>query len=182
MAEECGYKYLEPQVLMAGIVNEGRDMLSFVFQYLHIDRIDFCKKVNVAITNIREVSQEAPALSECTCEILEQAKELSVDNGCELVPLEFIFFSMILVPSVVKDIFVSYGIDEAHLAAAIAHYRRNGDISTVEVTESDETDYPNLNKYGRNLCADARNGLIHKVVGRDREIRRIIHNSSINIR
>ena len=27
MAQECGYKYVEPQILMAAIVNEGRDML-----------------------------------------------------------------------------------------------------------------------------------------------------------
>ena len=52
MTEECGYKYLEPQVLMAGLVNEGRDMLSFILQHIHVDRIDFCKKVNLSITRI----------------------------------------------------------------------------------------------------------------------------------
>lgn len=175
MAEECGYKYLEPQVLMAGIVNEGRDMLSFVLQYLHVDRIEFCKKVNVAIANVSDLAQEEPILSERTCEILEQAKNISIDNQCELVPLEFIFFSMILVPSDIKDVFTSFSIDEAKLADAIAHYRGNSDISAQNITDVSEADYPNLNLYGRNLCADARNGLINKTIGRDQEIRRIIH-------
>ncbi len=175
MAEECGYKYLEPQVLMAGVVNEGRDMLSFVLQYLHVDRIDFCRKVNVAITNIRDLSQEAPILSESTSEIFDQAKALSIDNGCELIPLEFIFFSMIRIPSVIKDIFTSYEIDEEILSNAIAHYRRNADISIVDISDVSAADYPNLNKYGRNLCIDARNGQIHNAIGRDTEIRRIIH-------
>jgi hypothetical protein len=36
MTEECRFKYLEPQVLMAGIVNEGRDLLSYIMQYVQI--------------------------------------------------------------------------------------------------------------------------------------------------
>ena len=60
MTEECRYKYLEPQVLMAGIVNEGRDMLSYVMQFLHVDRIAFCKRINEAILEINGISDEAP--------------------------------------------------------------------------------------------------------------------------
>lgn len=175
MAEECGYKYLEPQVLMAGIANEGRDMLSFILQYLHVDRIDFCQHVNVAITNIGDKSQESPIPSEQTLEILERAKEISANNSCELVPLEFILLSMVIVPSVIKDIFTNYGIDESQLAEAISNYRRNGDFSITENVDADENDYPNLNRYGRNLCIDAQNGHIHNAIGRDSEIRRIIH-------
>ena len=68
MTEECRYKYLEPQVLMAGIVNEGRDMLSYVMQFLHVDRIAFCKRINEAILEINEISDEAPVLGEITSE------------------------------------------------------------------------------------------------------------------
>lgn len=176
MTEECGYKYLEPQVLMAGIVNEGRDMLSFILQYIHVDRIDFCKKVNNSIATIRDFSQDSPQLAPATKEILNQAKTLSLDNGCELIPLEFILFSMILVPSSVKDILSEANVDEAKLADAISHYRRNGDISMEDITISDDTaDYPILHKFARNLCDDAQNGIIHNAIGRDFEIRRVIH-------
>lgn len=175
MTEECRYKYLEPQVLMAGIVNEGRDMLSYVMQFLHVDRIAFCKRINETIMGINEISNEAPVLGERTSEILGKAKLLSNESGCELIPIEFLLLSMILVPSKVKDVFSSFGIDEEQLAEAISYYRRNIEIEAVVQTEDNNVNYPNLEKYGRNLCSDARNGIIHKAIGRDDEIRRIIH-------
>ena len=175
MTEECRYNYLEPQVLMAGIVNEGRDMLSYVMQFLHVDRIAFCKRINEAIMDINEISDETPVIGERTSEILEKAKLLSSESGCELIPIEFLLLSMILVPSKVKDVFSSFGIDEEQLAEAISYYRGNSEIETIVQTEDNNGIYPNLEKYGRNLCSDARNGIIHKAIGRDDEIRRIIH-------
>ena len=176
MTEECGYKYLEPQVLMAGLVNEGRDMLSFILQHIHVDRIDFCKKVNLSITRIDNYTQEQPTLSPETVGILNCAQNLSTESGCELIPLEFIFLSMIFVPSPVKDVFVEYGIHESDLAEAVSHYRGNGDIHDNRTNQNeDSANYSNLNNFARNLCADARNGLIHAAIGRDDEIRRVIH-------
>lgn len=175
MTEECRYKYLEPQVLMAGIVNEGRDMLSYVMQFLHVDRIAFCKRINEAIMEINEISEEAPVLGERTNEILGKAKLLSNESGCELIPIDFLLLSMILVPSKVKDVFSSFGIDEEQLAEAISYYRGNSEIEAIVQTEDNNGNYPNLEKYGRNLCSDARNDIIHKAIGRDDEIRRIIH-------
>lgn len=175
MTEECRYKYLEPQVLMAGIVNKGRDMLSYVMQFLHVDRIAFCKRINETIMEINEISDEAPIIGERTSEILGKAKLLSNESGCELIPIEFLLLSMILVPSKIKDVFSSFGIDEEQLAEAISYYRGNSEIENVVQTEDNNGNYPNLEKYGRNLCSDARNGIIHKAIGRDDEIRRIIH-------
>jgi ATP-dependent Clp protease ATP-binding subunit ClpB len=175
MTEECGYKYLEPQVLMAGIVNEGRDMLSYIMQFLHVDRIAFCKKINETIIDISDTSSEAPILSEKTQDILERAKVLSNERGCELIPLEFLLLSMILIPSKVKDVFSHFGIDEMKLAEAISLYRGNREIEFPARMEENNANYPNLEKYGRNLCTDAHNGIIHKAIGRDNEIRRIIH-------
>ena len=175
MTEECGYKYLEPQVLMAGIVNEGRDMLSYIMQFLHVDRIAFCKKINETIIEISDTSSEAPILSEKTQDILERAKVISNESGCELVPLEFLLLSMILIPSKVKDVFSHFGIDEMQLAEAISLYRGNSEIELPAPNEDNNGNYPNLEKYGENLCTDAHNGIIHKAIGRDNEIRRIIH-------
>lgn len=177
MAEECRFKYLEPQILMAGVVNEGRDMLSYVLQFLNVDRIDFCKKINSTIEEITELTDEAPMLSYCTHEILNKAKLFSRENGSELIPIEFILFSLISVPSRVKDVFDSFDINERQLAEAISHYRRNSDINSTHSANT-ETNYPTLDRFGRNLCIDARNGAIHKAIGRDYEIRRIIQTLS----
>ena len=66
MTEECRFKYLEPQVLMAGIVNEGRDLLSYILQYVQIDRLDFCRRINEAISSITEFTNQQYHISPVT--------------------------------------------------------------------------------------------------------------------
>ena len=175
MAQECGYKYVEPQILMAAIVNEGRDMLSYILQFLNIDKIDFCHKINETFSQITEMSQDAPILNSGSTQILQFAKEVSVENGCELVPIEFIFFSTILVPSPIKNIFASYNIGEEKLGDAISHYRRNIEINNNSIIDEYQADYQYLNKYAKNLCKCAQDGTIPNAIGRDDEIRRLIH-------
>lgn len=173
MAQDCGYKYLEPQILMAGIVNEGRDMLSYVLQYLHIDRLNFCTKVNSSISNLQEFTHEAPSLSPKVEEILETSKNISSENGCALVPIEFLFLSMILVPSEMRDVFISFDITESKLIAAIEHYRGNTDIE-ISIEGEREFNCPYLKKYSRDLCEAASQDQIPNAIGREEEIGRVI--------
>lgn len=173
MTEDCGFKYLEPQVLMAGIVNEGRDMLSFVLQSLQIDRIDFCKQINQSISEINDYSDDTYLISNATTAILNKAKSLCEDINCEYIPIEIIFLAMIYVQSDVRDVLMSYGLSENQLLEAILHYRSNNDISLNEYSGDTEQSYPALERFGRNLCIDARNGAINKTIGRDFEIRKI---------
>ncbi|MBQ7607213.1 MAG: AAA family ATPase [Desulfovibrionaceae bacterium] len=174
MAEECGYKYLEPQILMASLVNQGREMIAYVFQCLHVDRIAFCKKVHATIATIEEYAQEPPVLAESTRDILAAAKDLSAGYHCERIPLECIFLAMSAVPSRMRDLLAEFSLSRAKLRGAVDRYRRNADISrTAPRASAVETTI--LRKYARNICEDAQNGLIHNAIGRDAEIRRIIH-------
>lgn len=175
MTEQCAYKFLEPQILMAGIVNEGRDMLSFILQHLHVDKLDFCREINESIASIQETSDEEPQLSPATQAILERAMAISQENGCRLVPIEFLFYAMYQVPSKVQDIFSEFEIQDGLFLEAIRQYRRDENVPVHSLSVNTETDYPNLRRYARNLCADALNGLIHRAIGRDEEIRRLIH-------
>ena len=175
MTEQCAYKFLEPQILMAGIVNEGRDMLSFILQRLQVDKLDFCRKINELIAEVQETSNEEPQLSPATQAILERAMAISRESGCRLVPIEFLFYAMYQVPSKVQDVFSEYNIQDEQFHEAMRLYRRDENMPAHTETVNTETDYPNLNRYARNLCADARNSLIHRAIGRDEEIRRLIH-------
>ena len=174
MTEECRFKYLEPQVLMAGIVNEGRDLLSYILQYMQIDRLDFCRRINEAISSIAEFTNQHYLISPVTQRILSRAQDLSRENHCDLTSLEFIFSALYLEPSCIKDIFIEIGIDENELLEAIQSYRGNQQIDVSIDSEDTTNDYPNLETYGINLCVEARNSRINRTIGRDAEIRKII--------
>lgn len=174
MTEECRFKYLEPQVLMAGIVNEGRDLISYILQYIQIDRIDFCKRINESISHIIDFTNQSYNIRPTTQNILVRAKTLSQEHHSNLVSLEFIFLALYIEPSPVRDIFLSFDIEEAQLVEAVARYRGNNVIGSSSDTNETIPEYPNLNRFGRNLCVEARNGNINRTIGRDGEIRKVI--------
>lgn len=180
MSEECRYKYLEPQVLCAAIINEGRDLLSYIFQSTHVDKIEFCTKINESISTISEFSDNAPITREDTNAILIKAKEISAGNNCELIPIEFILLSMIFVPSAVKNIFSSFDIEADYLTDIIYHYRRNNAIPSQNESTHEEQNFPTIENIGINLCEEAQNGAVGKAIGRDSEIRKIIQILSRN--
>lgn len=174
MTEECCFKYLEPQVLMAGIVNEGRDLISYILQYIQIDRIEFCKRINESISNIIDFTNQSYIIAPSTQNILGRAKTLSQEHDSNLVSLEFIFLALYIEPSPMRDIFLSFDIDETQLADAVGRYRGNNVIESSSDIDEIILEYPYLDRFGKNLCVEVRNGNINRTIGRDAEIRKVI--------
>ena len=70
-----------------------------------------------------------------------------------------------------RDMLAEHGVDYAALLRALQSIR-----GTQRITSQDpESTYESLSKYGRDLTADARGGTLDPVIGRDEEIRRLIH-------
>ena len=180
MSEECKFKYLEPQVLCAAIINEGRALISYIFQSLHIEKIEFCREINAKISIIEELSENPPSFSSSTQAILDKSKEIASNNHCELIPIEFIFLAMIYVPSEVQNVFESFNISPQQLIDIIDHYRRNNELPSRNETCQEEPSYPTLDNIAIDLCRQAQNGEINKAIGRDFEIRKVIQILSRN--
>lgn len=175
LSHDCGFKYVEPQVLVAGIVNEGRDMISYVLQGVEVDKIEFCQKVNSAIDIIQTTSNSEPIIGERTSEILNLAKAISEQHNCDLVPIEYLFLASIFVPSPVKDVFEIFGITEDRLSSVIERYRNNEDLSSSNTANAVAPNYQYLSRFAHNLCVEAEQDHINDAIGRDEEIRRVIH-------
>ncbi|MCB9437769.1 MAG: ATP-dependent chaperone ClpB [Anaerolineales bacterium] len=70
-----------------------------------------------------------------------------------------------------SDLLARYGIDQQAVMKALTEIR-----GSQRVTSQDpESTYASLEKYGRDLTADAAIGKLDPVIGRDEEIRRLIH-------
>ena len=87
LSRNCGISSLEPPILAVTVLQEGRDMVEFVFRKVVADRVAFCQSVAQTVQRLprsagQEVSGEAPA----TLGIFSKAKEVARDAGSRVWP------------------------------------------------------------------------------------------------
>ncbi len=89
----------------------------------------------------------------------------------EYVSVEHLFLSLITsANSVMKKVFEEYHIDKTNFTKALVKVRGN----TRVTSDSPESTYDALKKYGTDLVEKARNQKLDPVIGRDDEIRNVI--------
>ncbi len=91
--------------------------------------------------------------------------------GDEFVSIEHLLLGMLQVNDQVSNLLKAQGVTEKDLKAAVKDLRKG---STVQ-SQSGENQINALNKYAINLNERARSGKLDPVIGRDEEIRRVLH-------
>ena len=173
LAVSCGYLYVEPQVLMVSLAQLAKDMMSFFFQELGIDRNEFYQRIAESLSSIPQADGQSVEYSSTSLAVLAEASNLCTRSGNRLVAVEDLFVALCLLPSSVNDICRIYNITSRRLNQIVSLYRQesNADSDCVTIQPSS---YTNLSKYAQDLCMEAEQGNIENVVGRDDEIRRVL--------
>ena len=104
--------------------------------------------------------QQDPSLSKGMRDAMTLAEKEKLDLGDEYLSVEHLLLALHLSVGVARD----------ELAAALEEVRGSHRVTS----QNPEDQYQALEKYGRDLTEDARNGKIDPVIGRDDEIRRVI--------
>ena len=110
-------------------------------------------------------------LSGSMTKVMTQAEDLADKAGDSFVAAEYLLLALAMVPDTgANRVLSSAGIDRRKLNAAIDDLRkgRNAHSATAE------DGYDALQKYGRDLTEEARDGKLDPVIGRDEEIRRTV--------
>lgn len=108
----------------------------------------------------------SPALTRVFAKALELAGEMKDD----FVATEHLLLALMIVDSPVRDALASAGATEAGLREAIASVRGNRRVTSQDA----EASYEALEKYAVDLTAQAEEGKLDPVIGRDSEIRRVV--------
>jgi len=109
-------------------------------------------------------------LSQEAYQVLDQAGYYARKMGDEFISLEHILLALTEIRSPAKYILERYGITFERVQKALI-FLRKGEKVTDEIPE---TKYKSLEKYSINLTKLAREKKLDPIIGRDREIRRII--------
>jgi ATP-dependent Clp protease ATP-binding subunit ClpB len=106
-----------------------------------------------------------------TNEIIQRANSYLKEFGDEYVALEHLVLAILAVKSPVSQMLKDSGVDEKALKNAINDLRKGSKVTTASAEET----YQALSKYAVNLNERAQKGRLDPVIGRDEEIRRVLH-------
>jgi len=109
-------------------------------------------------------------LSREVMEILDNAQKKAKEMGDEYISCEHILLSLNEIPSPAKSILSAYGIKNNEIFSIIKKLRGGEKI----IDEMPENKFRVLERFGVNLCDMAKKQKLDPVIGREKEIKRII--------
>ncbi len=118
-----------------------------------------------------DVTIDNAYLSQDAKKLLAKAEKEMKSLGDEFLSTEHILLALLDVPSATKEIFNNHGITKDVALSLLKEVRGSARVTDPEP----ESKYNVLEKYTINLTEKARSGNIDPIIGRDDEIRRVMH-------
>jgi len=157
--------------LLAGVLSVGENVTQFLFGKTGVNERTLQSAVDNELKSYPRVSGGGqPYLDNDANEVLQKSQTIAQKEGDAYVGLEPLLMALLEVKSTASQMLKDAGLTADALRAAIKELR-GGQKAT---SQSSEDTYQALAKYARNLVAEAREGKLDPVIGRDEEIRRLL--------
>ncbi len=171
IAFENQQQAIEPGHILKGMLEVDENVLPYLFKKQQIDPALITNGVDAIIATYPKVSGGQPYLSNDGSQVLQRATALLKEFNDEYVSLEHILLALLNGKDSVARLLKDKGITEKGLKAAIHDLRKGQRVTSQSAEEA----YNALEKYAKNLNSLARSGKLDPVIGRDEEIRRVLH-------
>ena len=166
-----GQQAIEPAHIFKAILLEDEHVTPFLFNKLGLktDKIEII--IDSIISGFPKVSGQEPVLSRKSVELYNKANSEMIQFGDEYISIEHFLLAFLEVKDDVQNVLIDAGFNQKDLKAAIMDLRKGAKVNN----ENAETTYNALDKYAHNLNDAANKGKLDPVIGRDEEIRRVLH-------
>ena len=172
-AASNGNPQLEPVHLLAALAAQEGGVARGLLQAVGADPSAVIARTNAEISRLPGVQGSSvgqPQASRAMLAVIKTAGDEASAMGDDYVSTEHLMMALAASQSSAGDILRSAGASRDQLAAALPNVR-----GSAKVTSPDpEGTYNALEKYGRDMTAEAREGKLDPVIGRDAEIRRVV--------
>jgi ATP-dependent Clp protease ATP-binding subunit ClpB len=166
LAESRQHTQLEPEHLLAALVVQENGVVPALLEKLGVAPRQFSQRLDAVLDRFaRSQSQQQVYASPRFRRVFEAAQQ-----EAERLKDDFVSTEHFLLAAVDEPIFQELGITRDKVLKALQEVRGNQRVTS----QSPETTYQSLEKYGRDLTKMARQGKLDPVIGRDEEIRRTI--------
>ena len=170
LAERHGQQVIEPEHLLGGIIEKGADVVTFVLQKCGANMSQLKRVVEQSIKHLPRVEGGEPYLSSTSNQVMQRTMAISEKMGDEYVSIEPLLLALIEVNSTASQMLKDAGVTMNDARKAVDELRKGEKVQS----QSGDENYQSLEKYAKNLVAEARQGKLDPVIGRDDEIRRLL--------
>lgn len=171
-AQRGGQQTIEPIHFLRAMIEKAQDVVGFLLQKQGVNVQHIAQVTESEISHLPRVSggNGQSYLSNEANQVVMCAEALAQEMGDEYVSVETFFLALLDVNSTASRILKDAGLTKQNVTAAIRELRQGKNVKT----QSADDNYRSLEKYAKNLIADARAGKLDPVIGRDDEIRRVL--------
>ncbi|HEY8366838.1 MAG TPA: ATP-dependent chaperone ClpB [Bacteroidia bacterium] len=161
---------IEPAHLLKALLNEDKEVTPFLLKKLNVNIAQLESKLDEHLNTLPKSSGN-PYLSPATAKVLAKAENFARERGDEYVSVEMLLVGLFDSGAQASQLLKDQGVTQKSLTAAIEELRKGNKVSSA----GSEDTYQALSKYARNLNEAASTGKLDPVIGRDEEIRRVLH-------
>jgi ATP-dependent Clp protease ATP-binding subunit ClpB len=172
LAFDAKHSQMDTLHLLKAIVEVDKDVAPFLFEKTGVKVAKINQLVDARLSKQPIVSSEqlkypSPALAQTILKANSYLKEF----GDEFVSIEHLLLALLANSDDTAKMLKEEGITEGFLKGAIKDLRKGSKVTS----HSAESNYNSLDKYAKNLNQLAEQGKLDPVIGRDEEIRRVLH-------
>jgi ATP-dependent Clp protease ATP-binding subunit ClpB len=174
IATKSGHPTVEPWHLLLALLDTGGSTATALLRAVGANPADIRRAAARAVESLPSAagpSVAEPTLSRELVNALGAAEQIARPLGDEYVSTEHILAGLARVGGAVARQLKEVGATEESLVAAFPSVR--GGDRRITTADPEQT-YQALEKYGVDLTAQARDGKVDPVIGRDSEIRRVV--------
>lgn len=171
-AQRGDQQTIEPIHFLHAMIEKAQDVVGFLLQKQGVNVQHIAQVTESEISHLPRVSggNGQSYLSNDANQVVMRAEALAQEMGDEYVSVETFFLALLDVNSTASRILKDAGLTKQNVTAAIRELRQGKNVKS----QSADDNYRSLEKYAKNLIADARAGKLDPVIGRDDEIRRVL--------
>ncbi len=158
--------------LIRGIMATDESVAEFLLKKMDINIPALQKELEIAIKKVPKVEgSDKQFLTNDANKSLSKAKKALKEFGDDFISIELILLGILQGNDDGAKALKGHGATEKGLKAAIKELRKGSKVKD----QNAENQYNSLSKFGINLNERAESGKLDKIIGRDEEIRRVLH-------
>ncbi len=173
LAQEYNHPQIEPEHLLKALITQEGGVVPSILRRIGVDPQLVLQDVeNTLARKPRAYGAAAQVgMSQALVKILQEAENIASSMKDEYVSTEHLLLAMAQPQAgPIQQLLARHGIDYNAIIQALASIRGSQRVTSP----TPEAQYEALAKYGRDLTELARKGKLDPVIGRDREIRRVM--------
>jgi len=170
LATEADSPVLDAEHILAALLQEPDGIPAATIRALNADPANVNVEVAAALSHRARVAGGSMSIDPRARQLLERAEDEAKRLHDEYVSTEHLLLAAAQAGGDAQRILESAGASHEQILAALQKVRGGQRVTSP----NPEGTYQALEKYGRDLTRDAREGKLDPVVGRDEEIRRVI--------